>query len=280
MTDKNEKQKNWRMTLPEEWTVRHMGEDGTETEIPLRDHPALAKYATKDEAVKALVHAQRMLGKTPEGFVRVPGDQDAPEDLAAFYAALGRPDKADGYELPDMELPEGFALREDLVGGLREKAFELGLTPKQVAGLYQWFLPQVLDTHHAMQAEAGKLRESELESLRSVHRGDTPSLLDSALRAAEAVGGEELLAALDDTGAGNRAAVIGAFARIAPLVLESGLRGSARGWGEDLTIERLREMMQDPRYKDPTKREDSFVKKVNQGFELLYPGDYVPGSRI
>ncbi|MGE4421506.1 MAG: hypothetical protein AB7D39_04360 [Pseudodesulfovibrio sp.] len=280
MTDKNEKQKNWRMTLPEEWTVRHVGEDGTETEIPLRDHPALSKYATKDEAVKALVHAQRMLGKTPEGFVRVPGEQDSPEDLAAFYAALGRPEKADGYELPDMALPDGFALRQDLVGGLREKAFELGLTPKQVAGLYQWFLPQVLDTHHTMQAEAGKLRESELESLRSVHRGDTPSLLDSALRAAEAVGGEELLAALDDTGAGNRAAVISAFARIAPLVLESGLRGSARGWGEDLTIERLREMMQDPRYKDPTKREDAFVKKVNQGFELLYPGDYVPGSRI
>ena len=278
MTDKNVEK--WQMTLPEEWTVRQVGEDGTETEIPLRDHPALSKYATKDEAVKALVHAQRMLGKTPEGYVRVPGKQDSPEDMAAFYKALGRPEQPDGYALPDLDLPDGFELREDLIGGLRAKAFELGLTPNQVAGLYQWFLPQVLDAHHSMEAEAGKLRETELESLRSVHRGDTPSLLDSALRAAEAVGGEELLAALDATGAGNRAAVISAFAKIAPLVLESGLRGSARGWGEDLTIERLREMMQDPRYKDPTKREDSFVKKVNQGFELLYPGDYVPGSRI
>ncbi|WFS62691.1 hypothetical protein LF599_00615 [Pseudodesulfovibrio thermohalotolerans] len=278
MIEKNVKK--WQMTLPEEWTVHQMGEDGVETDIPLRDHPALAKYATKDEAVKALVHAQRMLGKTPEGYVRVPGEEDSPEDRAAFYGALGRPDKPDGYELPDMELPDGFELRKDLVGGLREKAFELGLTPGQVTGLYQWFLPLVLDTHHAMEAEAAKLRESELQSLRNVHRGDTPSLLDSALRAAEAVGGEELLAALDATGAGNRAAVISAFAKIAPLVLESGLRGSARGWGEDLSIERLREMMQDPRYKDPAKRDTSFVKKVNQGFELLYPGDYVPGNRV
>ncbi|AMK09963.1 hypothetical protein [Pseudodesulfovibrio indicus] len=278
MTGNNNEQ--WQMTLPGEWTVRQTGEDGKEIEIPLRDHPALKKYATKDEAVKALVHAQRMLGKTPEGYVRLPGDQDGPDELAAFYAALGRPEAPDGYELPGMDLPDGFELREDLLGGLREKAYELGLTPAQVSGLYQWFLPLVLDAHHGLEAEAGKVRESELESLRSVHRGDTPALLDSALRAAEAVGGKELLAALDATGAGNRAAVISAFAKIAPLVLESGLRGSAKGWGEDLSIERLREMMRDPRYSDPSKRDPAFVKKVNQGFEHLYPGDYVPGSRI
>ncbi|MCJ2165610.1 MULTISPECIES: hypothetical protein [unclassified Pseudodesulfovibrio] len=272
--------KKWQMTLPEDWTVRQMDENGVETEIPLRDHPSLEKYATKDEAVKALVHAQRMLGKSPDGYIRLPGDEDGPEALAAFHAALGRPEGPDGYELPGMDLPDGFEVREELIDGLRQKAHELGLNPKQVSGLYEWFMPMVLDAHHGLESEASKLCESELESLRSVHRGDTPALLDSALRAAEALGGEDLLVALDKTGAGNRAAVISAFAKIAPLVLEGGLRGSARGWGEDLTIERLREMMQDPRYKDPTKRDDTFVKKVNQGFELLYPGDYMPGSRI
>lgn len=274
------KKDNWQMTLPENWTVKVMDEDGQETEIPLREHPALAKYASKDEAVKALVHAQRMIGKNPEGYVRVPGEDEGAEELAAFYAALGRPEAADGYELPDMDMPEGFELREDMIQGLRAKAHELGLTPKQVSGLYEWFMPLVLDAHHCMESEACQLQQSELDSLRSVHRGDTPALLDKAMRAAEAIGGEELLAVLDKTNAGNHAAVVNAFAKLAPMVLEGGLRGSARAWGEDLTIERLREMMQDPRFSDPSRRDKAFVKKVNQGFELLYPGDYVPGSRV
>ncbi|MBG0791646.1 MAG: hypothetical protein H0S80_14235 [Desulfovibrionaceae bacterium] len=277
MTKKTEK---WQMTLPEDWTVMQAGEDGTEMKIPLRDHPALAKYASKDEAVKALVHAQRMLGKAPEGYVRVPGGDAGADEVAAFYAALGRPEAADGYELPDMDLPDGFEVRAEMVSGLREKAFELGLTPKQVAGLYEWFMPLAMDVHHGLESEAENLRRSELESLRSVHRGETPDLLDRAMRAAEAIGGDDLLAVLDKTGAGNHAAVINAFAKLAPMVLEGGLRGSARAWGEDLSLERLREMMRDPRFADPSRRDKEFVKKVNQGFELLYPGDYMPGSRI
>jgi len=270
----------WQMTLPEEWTVMQSGEDGVETEIPLRNHPALAKYATKDEAVKALVHAQRMIGKAPEGYIRMPGEDEGAEEMAAFYTALGRPEAADGYELPDMDLPNGFEVREDLVSGLRDKAYELGLTPKQVSGLYEWFMPLVMDTHHQMETEAHQLRQSELNSLRSVHRGDTPAMLDKAMRAAEAIGGAELLAVLDKTNAGNHAAVISAFAKLAPMVLEGGMRGSARAWGEDLTIERLREMMKDPRFSDPSRRDQDFIKKVNEGFEILYPGDYIPGSRI
>lgn len=270
----------WQQTLPEEWTVKTVNAEGVETEIPLRDHPALQKYATKDEAVKALVHAQRMLGKSPEGYVRLPNSDSSPEEANAFFAALGRPDSADGYQLPELELPEGFTTREDLVAELRSKAFELGLTPAQVAGLYQWFLPRVLDTHFDLETSRTQQRDSELNSLRAVHRGDTPNLLDRAMRAAQAVGGDELLKVLDETGAGDRAPVISAFARIAPLVLEGGMRGATKGWGEDLTLEQLREMMRDPRYHDPARRDEAWVKKVSQGFEQLYPGDYVPGSRI
>lgn len=272
--------KKWQMTLPEDWTVKQADENGVETEMLLRDHPVLAKYGTKDEAVKALVHAQRMIGKSPEGYVRMPGDDDGPEELAAFYAALGRPEAAEGYELPNMDVPDGFEIREDLINGLRQKSHELGLTPKQVSGLYEWFMPLVMDAHHGIESEAQSMREAELESLRSIHRGDTPTMLDNAMRAAEAIGGDDLLTALDKTNAGNHAAVINAFAKIAPLVLEGGLRGSTKGWGEDLSIERLREMMKDPRFSDPSKRDSTFVKKVNEGFELLYPGDYVPGSRL
>lgn len=277
---KKQQPQAWQMTLPEEWTVKQLGEDGREQEIPLRDHPALKSYKTKDEAVKALVHAQRMLGKTPEGYVRIPGKGDAQEQQDAFYSAMGRPENAHGYKMPEIDLPEGYEMQEAIIEGFKNAAFELGLSPEQVSGLYQWFVPLVLDTHYGLEADAEQRRESELESLRSVHRGETPRMLDSALRAAEAIGGKELLHALDSTRAGDRAAVISAFAKIAPLVLESGMRSTGSGWGEELSREKLREMMQDPRYHDPIKRDSEYVKKVRKGFETLYPGDYVPGSRL
>lgn len=277
---RNTNEQAWQKTLPEEWTVKQMGEDGTEKEVPLRDHPALKSYKTKDEAVKALVHAQRMLGKAPDGYVKVPAIEAGHEVLDAFYAALGRPDAADKYQLPEMELPEGYALNVEMLEGFRNTAHRLGLTPEQVSGLYQWFLPLVLDTRARLDAETELTREKELEALRAVHRGETPRMLDMALRAAEAIGGKELLAALDVTRAGDQSAVINAFARMAPLVLEGGMRGSGSGWGEELSREKLRAMMQDPRYHDPLKRDPEYVKKVRKGFETLYPGDYVPGSRL
>jgi hypothetical protein len=279
MTTQNINKKKWQMTLPADWKVKQIGEDGVEAEIALRDHPSLEKYGTKDEAVKALVHAQRMLGKSPDGYIRLPGEDEGAEEFDALYAALGRPEGVDGYELPDMELPEGFVVKDEILGGLKAKAHELGLSAKQVSGLYEWFMPIVMDTHYGLEAEAGQLRDSEMESLRAIHRGETPGMLDRAMRAAEAIGGPELLNALDKTRAGDHAAVISAFAKMAPLVLEGGFRGSSRGWGEELSRDQLREMMKDPRYSDPTQRDEAYVKKIRQGFETLYPGDYIPGSR-
>jgi len=267
----------WQRTMPADWKVKHVNENGEEQEIALRDHPCLASYTSKDEAVKALVHAQRLLGKTPEGYVRLPGDGAEPDEMSAFYTALGRPEGADGYELPEFDLPEGYELQEAMLEGFRTKSHELGLTPKQVAGLYSWFLPIVMDKHHELESQAQQLRDSELDSLRSVHRGDMPSVLDNALRAAEVIGGDELVRALESTGAGDHAAVISAFAKIAPMVLESGLRGSTRGWGEDLSREKLEEMMLDPRYSDPYKRDDAYIRKIREGFKLLYPGKHESG---
>jgi len=272
-------QETWQASLPEEWTVMQMDEHGQEVEIPLRDHPALRDYKTKDEAVKALVHAQRMLGKTPKGYIRIP-DKDNTEEREALFATLGCPNCAEDYEIPAMEVPAGYEVKQQFIQEFKEVAHTLSLTSEQVAGLYQWFLPVVLDAHHSLEAETRQTRNRELESLRTVHRGDTPRMLDNALRAAEAIGGKELLLALDKTNAGDHAAVINAFAKMAPLVLESGMRSSGSGWGEELSRDKLREMMQDPRYHDPLQRDSGFVKKVRKGFEALYPGDYVPGSRV
>lgn len=273
-------QVDWRTTLPEAWTIQVRGKSGELEEIPLRQHPALAKYGSKDDAVKALVHAQRLIGKRPEGYVEPPGADASEEQRAEFFAAMGRPDSAEGYELPDLDLPENFQLDEDLRAMFREKAHELGLTADQVRGLYEWFLPINIAAFQDMMDNDKRGRELELETLRNVHRGEMPAVVESARQAVLALGGEELLGALTETGAGNRAPVINAFARMAPSLLEGSLKGRAGHAPMGLTEEKLAEMMKDPRYHDPMQRDPEYVRQIEQGFERLFPGAYQPGNRI
>jgi hypothetical protein len=270
---------DWRAELPEQWTVRVRGEDGTEREIPIREHPALAKYASKDEAVKALVHAQRLIGMRPEdmdGVLRVPASDAGPEQWDRVWTALGRPEKPEGYRLPELDLPDDLDIDEDLRAEFLARSHALGLTPDQVAGLYAWFLP--LSAAYAQQVEddAAHRHRRSFETLRGLHRGETPRVLEDARLAALALGGEDLLDALEESGAGDSPEVIQALARVAPLVLEPGLR-RGRGAGAP-GREALREMMRDPRYWDPTRRDPAWVDEVKRGFERLYPGEYQPGG--
>lgn len=248
--------------------------------FPLRQHPVLAKYSSKDDAIKALVHAQRLIGKRPEGYIEPPAPGASQEDRDAFFAALGRPDHADGYELPDLELPDAFELDEDLRTAFRHKAHELGLNLEQVRGLYEWFLPLNVQAFQDMQDEARRTRDREIDSLRSVHRGEMPNVIEAASQAALALGGEELVQALNETGAGDRAPVINAFARMAPNLLEGSLKGRAGSAPMALTEQKLEEMMRDPRYSDPLQRDPAFVRQIQEGFARLYPGTYEPGSKL
>jgi hypothetical protein len=246
---------DWRQTLPPDWTVDWRGEDGVERSIPLREHPALAKYASKDEAVKALAHAQRILGRKEA-------------------APAGRPEKPEDYAFPDIALDEGFEPDQDVLDGFRAAAYDLGLTAGQAAGLYAWFLPLNMRAARDLRDRSAALREDELGRLRQEHGGRARQVVEDARRAALSLGGEELLEALDQTGAADRAVIINALSRVAPLVLEGSLRHQGAEGPQALGLEELRGMIRDPRYHDPCRRDPSFVARVDAGFKRLFPGNY------
>lgn len=250
---------DWRQTLPPDWAVDWRGEDGVERSMPLREHPALAKYGSKDEAVKALVHAQRLLGRR-EGDLR-PGE-------------AGRPDKPEDYAFPDIPLDQGFEPDLDVLDAFRATAFDLGLTAEQAAGLYAWFLPLNMRAAAGLREQDQGLRRDELARLRQEHGGRASQVLDQARQAALSLGGEELLEVLDQTGAADRAVLINALARVAPLVLEGSLRHEGAEGPQSLGLEELRAMIRDPRYFDPSRRDSAFVARVDSGFKRLYPGSY------
>ncbi|OGR34707.1 MAG: hypothetical protein A2051_04485 [Desulfovibrionales bacterium GWA2_65_9] len=269
---------DWRSALSGAITAPGRDESGHEVQIPLRQHPALAKYASAEEALKALVHAQRLLGRKtePEGSLL---SQGLPRDSAM----AARPESPEAYQLPEIELPEDFRVDAALRGAFLAKAHELGLSDAQAGGLYAWFLPlnvEGLRAHAEMAVtERAKHRERELSGLRQAHGGDALSVLECARKAVLALGGATLMQALEQSGAADNACVLQAFARMAPLVSESSLRGKNAGAAASLTPQRLREMMRDPRYFDPSRRDTEFVRQVQQGFEALYPGEQAPALR-
>ena len=259
---------DWRQTLPEHWTAPARDASGAEVQLPLREHPALTKYASKDEAIKALVHAQRLLGKKGEGsLLSQPG----------LGLAEVRPASPADYQLPEIDLPEDFLVSEPLRNAFLEKAHELGLSDAQAGGLYGWFVPlnvqAVRDHDEQCCAERQRQRERELAALRQVHGGAAAGVLEAARKAVLALGGKELMQRLEDKGAADDARIIQAFARVAPLVSESAVKTRDAAPARSLTPQRLREMMRDPRYFDPSRRDADYVRQVREGFEALYPGE-------
>lgn len=271
---------DWRQALSEDLTAPSRDEAGQEVQIPLRQHPALAKYASAEEALKALVHAQRLLGRKtePEGSLLSQGQAQG-----QTLSQDGRPESPEHYQLPEIELPEDFRVDEVLRGQFLAKAHELGLSDAQAGGLYAWFLPLNVEGARAHTEKAlierKKRRERELSGLRQAHGGAALGVLESARKAVLALGGAALMQALEQSGAADDACVLQAFARMAPLVSESSLRGRNAGPAASLTPQRLREMMRDPRYFDPSRRDAEFVRQVQQGFESLYPGEQTPVLR-
>jgi len=266
---------DWRQTLPENWTAPGRDATGTEVQLPLREHPALAKYASKDEAIKALVHAQRLLGKKGEPSSDVGGGSLLSQ--GACPSGMDCPASPADYQLPEIELPEDFSLDDGLRDAFLGKAHELGLSDAQAGGLYAWFVPMnvqaLIDKTQQIQSERVRARDRELSALRQVHGGAATSVLEAARKAVLALGGKELMERLEANGAADDARVIQAFARMAPLVSESALKGRDAAPAQSLTPQRLREMMRDPRYFDPSRRDDDFVRQVRDGFEVLYPGE-------
>lgn len=242
---------NWQQSLSDQMMIEEKGNDGTRR-IPLREHPALAKYATQDEAIKALIHAQRMIGGN--GRPNVPA---SPRE----------------YVMPELRLPADFVIDEKMRDEYLTRAHQLGLSSEQAAGLFAWFVPMAAEAAEQMRMERDFTQTRELEALRGQHRHNTGRILDDARQAALALGGEELLKALEETGAANKAAVISALSRVAPYVLEGRFRDSNAANQSGITEQTLRRLMKDPRYHDPMQRDPEFVRAIEEGFRLLYPSD-------
>lgn len=192
-------------------------------------------------------------------------------DAAAPPAPI-TPDNAHAYALKRPDLPQGIPWDEGFEKAALPIAHGLGLSPKQLQGLVDFYAGHQAEAF----AAAGRARQLEetraTEALRAEWGPDYTVKLSQAARAARYFGGDELVNLLNESGLGNNPQLIRAFEKAGALLGEDSLKGAAESSGRSLApadaMRKARELMQKPGY---LKREhpDHFdlVAEVNAMFE-------------
>ena len=111
------------------------------------------------------------------GLIRTPSAEDE-GSIDAFLTALGKPDKADGYKLPEIE---GVDIDEKRGELFKETAHTLGMTQKQLEG----FLGKMYDADLTQQDVIGNARQEDALTLKKewgvTHENRMKALTDNLL---------------------------------------------------------------------------------------------------
>lgn len=94
---------------------------------------------TADLATRAF-HQAKLVGLDKSVVLRLPATPDDADGWNGVYNQLGRPESADKYALEaPKDLPEGLAIDPELQKAFAGTAHQLGLSQRQVEGLFQWW---------------------------------------------------------------------------------------------------------------------------------------------
>lgn len=186
-------------------------------QLPREYRDKFAGYESYKDFVAAAAEAIPLKDKA---IVR-PADDAPSEDWDRFYAAVGRPDGPDGYEI------EGDGLDE-----FKATAHKLGLTSRQAKEMFDWYSGQNAKAADAMKQEAAESVEKVVETLRSDWGESYDANMKAIERFKKRYGSEELAQELQNPMIGNNINLIKALAKagkdLAPETLVEG-RTADRG---------------------------------------------------
>ncbi len=205
----------------------------------VRDHSSLKKFVTGNEGThmnvdnlaKSFVNVQGMLGRDNIPIPQTEADWDN------AYTKLGRPETADGYELPPVQ--EDFdanvkTVAEQKGNWWKGVAHKYGLNPQQAAGIYSEFLAdQNTDVSNINAANQTNLQAAE-QSMRDKYGSAYNKVYAMTDRFIQERGGDQLFDALSRTGANKD-----------PVILEF-LMDLSRDHAEDLGLSDLGEPLYTP----------------------------------
>ena len=172
---------------------------------------AVGKYKTVGEVIKGYNEAQKLIGA--KGVI-VPGDNAKPEDIDKFYNTLGRPEKADGYKLDQIDnVHEKIRGNTDIEKNFRAMAHKLGLTQKQASAMYKDYVGGVSQGLTKKDEESLAARQKAEADLRQEWGGEYDNNMNRVKSVIDKYGGE---GARDGFGElGNNPVVLKTLSKIA-----------------------------------------------------------------
>jgi hypothetical protein len=230
VTDTTQAEIDWRASLEEEFS----------------QDPSLAAFKNVNDLAKSYINTKKMIGADK---ISVPGKYATPEEMREVYQKLGLPGELGAYELN----PTEGDLNDDLFGGFKEAAFEAGVLPGQAQGIYDWFQKASASMQEQQMAQQQAQVDANISELKQEWGPAFNDKLVLAKAGVKHFGGDDLMAHLDQSGLGNDAKVIKAFAKVGESLNEDEFKGvtEARGGMTPRDIEgKKAELFNDPAYFD------------------------------
>jgi len=173
-----------------------------------RNHKALRGFKSHDEIAKSLIETQKMVG---ENRLKLPGEDATAEELDSFYAALGRPENADDYQLdvPD-NLPVGVEFSDQDLQAFKGVFHELGLSQDQAQLAFARRNEMALaglEQQTAERAETYRQGQGELDAKWREEGRDPKAVTEQINRIIDEFGGPPIKDWLRTTGEGNNPAM-------------------------------------------------------------------------
>jgi len=190
----------------------------------IKDNPLFDKYGSRDDALRALVGAQDLIGK--KGLIQ-PDENSSKDEWDNFYKDLGRPESAEKYTLPEIEgLPEGLPIDDNLTNDFKAWAHEAGLNQNQVNlvyGKYQTSMATMFNGIEEAKVTAKNEAETDLRAEWGKAFPEKKALVDKLIKHAS----EKELAFFTEHG--NDPRLVSFFARIGGMMGEDQLGGTPKG---------------------------------------------------
>lgn len=190
--------------------------------VTLKNDPALSSFKDVEGLAKSYVHAQKMVGSER---VAVPRDDWTDADWSGYYDKLGRPETHDGYETPDVELPESIKFDDSVIDDAKKEFHKLGLSSKQADGILKYYLSGLGDQVSKQNEHAQETHDQATSRLENEWGREYGHNMDIARGALKKFGTPELIETLESTGMGNNVDLIKAFASVGNMVMEDNVRG-------------------------------------------------------
>jgi len=179
--------------------------------------------------------AAELEGKVTDTIPKLP-ENATDEQKAAYYAALGRPETPDKYELAKPDLPDGLPYDEAVESWFRGTAHALGLTQEQAGKLFAAYNDLTKQAFTTQEAARTKAYADGVEALKKEWGPEGyPANVEVMRRAVEQFGGPDFKAFMDESGLGNNPIIIKTFVAIGKSMGEDSSLTAARPGAQPAT---------------------------------------------